>query len=148
MTSPGPAGPLTAPSRSRDTRIRLLLVASEGAVAPLQTIRQWAAEANLAWEYATDLPRAVRLLATASWNAVVTVLGDRPEEELTWWMETLRSTPSRPPLIALADHPSMGLVLRAERLGVRELIALPLHRTNFTRAVERLHTATEEVAVP
>jgi two-component system response regulator HydG len=149
MTAAGRLGGATASAPiSRDPRFRLLLAASEGAVAPLQTIRQWASEANLACEYVADLPRAVRQLAASQWDAVIVALGDRPEEELAWWMETLRSALGHPHLLALADHPSMGLVLRAERLGVQEILSLPVHRASFTRAIERLHTASEEVVVP
>jgi DNA-binding NtrC family response regulator len=138
----------TATEDRRAVRLRLLLAASEGAVAPLQTIRQWAGDANVACEYAPDLPQAVRHLSAERWDAVVVGLGDRPEEELAWWMDTLRSALGRPSLIALADHPSMGLVLRAEKLGVQELLSLPLHRLEFTRALERLQGAADEVPVP
>jgi DNA-binding NtrC family response regulator len=148
MTSTGHAPNDVATHERRGHRVRLLLAGTEAPPAPLITIRQWAADANLACEYAPDLPRAVRALTTSIWDAVVVVLGDRAEDELAWWMDTLRSGLGRPHLIAIADHPSMGLVLRAERLGVQELLPLPLHREGFTRAIERLHAAADEVAVP
>jgi DNA-binding NtrC family response regulator len=133
----------------RDHRVRLLLAAADGGATVLQPVRQWAAAANAVCEYVPDLPRAVRSLAAEAWDAVVVVLSvERAEEELAWWMDTLRSGQGHPQLIALVDHPSMGLVLRAERLGVAELLALPLHQHDILRALERLHAAAEEVRVP
>ena len=118
MTHPGEVGPAGVSTAAGDVRrlprVRLLLVAAEGASAPLQTVRQWAGEAGIKCEYVADLPRAVRLLSSEEWDAVVVVLSDRPEDALAWWMETLRAAMGRPQLIALADHPSMGLVLRAD----------------------------------
>src|SRR5437868_608134 len=148
MTSTGHVTTDVVAHERRGHRVRLLLAGTEAPPAPLMTVRQWAADANLACEYAPDLPRAVRALTTSTWDAVVVVLGERAEDELAWWMDTLRSALGRPHLIAIADHPSMGLVLRAERLGVQELLPLPLHREAFTRAVTRLHAAADEVAIP
>ena len=42
----------------------------------------------------------------------------------------------------------MGLVLRAERLGVFDLLTLPLVREDFLRAIERLHSAATETPLP
>jgi len=44
-------------------------------------------------------------------------------------------------LIVATHGPSMGLVLRAERLGVRDLLSLPLRRDEFLRAVRRMQSA-------
>jgi DNA-binding NtrC family response regulator len=42
----------------------------------------------------------------------------------------------------------MGLVLHAERLGVRDLLSLPLRRDEFLNAVRRVQSAAAEVAIP
>ena len=129
--------------------IRILAVAAEGDPSPLHDVRQWAADAGMRCEYVTDLPRAARKLSAEPWDAVVTVIGGPPEEEsLAWWVDALRGAVGTPRLIALVSRPSMGLVLRAERLGALELLKLPLRREEFQRAITRLRTAVAEVEIP
>jgi len=99
-------------------------------------------------EWAADLPRATRLLAGGHWQLVLAVLGDRSDEELTWWVDALRGAAGGPRLVALADRPSMGLALRAEKLGVLDVLALPLKRDALAAALARVRAATTEVAVP
>lgn len=132
----------------RRSRARVMLVGGDGGAVHLQPLRQWLTEANIAGEYIADLPRAVRQLSAEPWDAVVVVLDDRPEDGLAWWMDTLRAAAGRPQLVALADHPAMGLVLHAERLGVQDLLPLPVQRHAFARVIERLHTAISEVSLP
>jgi DNA-binding NtrC family response regulator len=63
-------------------------------------------------------------------------------------MDALRGAPGGPRLIALADRPSMGLALRAEKLGVLDMLALPLKREALANALARVRSAVTEVAVP
>jgi len=128
--------------------VRLLAVAAESKASPLQTVRQWAGEVGIECEYAPDLPRAARRLSAERWDAVVIELGDRADDELSWWMDAMRGAAGGPRLIALVHRPSMGLVLRAERLGVLELLALPLHREAFLRALKRLRAEVAELPIP
>jgi len=128
--------------------VRVLAVGGEAGPGPLQSLRQWAAELKVELEWAADLPRATRLLAGGHWDLVLAVLGDRSDEELTWWTDALRGAPGGPRLIALADRPSMGLALRAEKLGVLDVLALPLRREALANALARVRSAVTEVAVP
>jgi len=128
--------------------VRVLAVGGEAGPGPLQSLRQWAAELKVELEWAADLPRATRLLAGGHWDLVLAVLGDRSDEELTWWVDALRGAPGGPRLIALADRPSMGLALRAEKLGVLDVLALPLRREALANALARVRSAVTEVAVP
>src|SRR5256884_9431810 len=143
--------PLPAvPRKEGAARLRILVVAAEGKGrgAVLQSVRQWAADGRLEVDAAPNLPRAVRLLAGQQWHVVLAALGERPDEELAWWVDALRAATGGPRLIAAAQTPSMGLALRAEKLGVLDVLALPLRRDDLTRALERLRSAASEAAIP
>jgi len=147
MTRPTQEPP-TEPARPAQDAVRVLAVGGEAGPGPLQSLRQWAADLKVQLEWAADLPRATRLLAGGRWDLVLAVLGERPDEELTWWVDALRGAPGGPRLIALADRPSMGLALRAEKLGVLDMLALPLKREALANALARVRSAVTEVAVP
>ena len=140
--------PAAGPSRAASDAVRVLAVGGEAGPGPLQSLRQWAADLGVELEWAADLPRATRLLAGGSWDLVLAVLGERSDEELTWWVDALRGAPGGPRLIALADRPSMGMALRAEKLGVLDVLALPLKREALAAALARVRSATTEVALP
>src|SRR3989442_13047469 len=137
-----------APRGEGRRQLRILVVAAEGAGALVQNIRQWAGDAGLDVEHAPDLPRAVRQLASERWDVVLAVLGERVDEDLTWGVDALRGAGGSPRLIAAAHGPSMGLVLRAEKLGVLDLLALPVRRGDLLRAPGRPGAAATEVALP
>jgi DNA-binding NtrC family response regulator len=128
--------------------VRILAVGSEGGPGFLPGLRAWAAELQVELEWAADLPRATRLLAAGRWDLVFAALGERPDEELAWWTDALRGAPGPPRLVALADRPSMGLALRAEKLGVLDVVALPLRREVFASVLARVRCAATEVALP
>jgi len=141
--------PSPAARRKGETRqLRVLVVAGEAPGGLLQNLRQWAPEAALELEAAPDLPRAVRQLAGGQWDVVLAVLGERADEDLAWWVDALRGASGSPRLIAAAHAPSMGLVLRAEKLGVLDLLSLPLRRDDFLHALGRVRAAVVEVPVP
>jgi len=127
--------------------VRVLAVGGESGPGPLQSLRQWSADLGIDLEWAPDLPRATRLLAGGDWDLVLAVLGDRSDEDLTWWVDALRAAHGGTRLIALADRPSMGLALRAEKLGVLDLLALPLKREALAAALARVRSAATEIAV-
>jgi len=135
-------------ARPATDAVRVLAVGGESGPGPLQSLRQWAADLGVELEWAADLPRATRLLAGGRWDLVLAVLGERSDEELTWWVDALRGAPGGPRLIALADRPSMGMALRAEKLGVLDVLALPLKRDALANALARVRSATTEVALP
>src|SRR5712691_3479994 len=137
------------PSKEELALLRILLVAGEGGSAGglLQNLRQWADDGRLEVDTAPDLPRAVRQLAGQRWDVVLAVLGEHPDDDLSWWVDTLRA-PGSPRLIAVAPAPSMGLVLRAEKAGVLDVLSLPLRRDELVRALKRLRSVGTETAVP
>ena len=151
MTRPAQSttnGLATPAARPATGGVRVLAVGGESGPGPLQGLRQWAEELGIDLEWAADLPRATRLLAGGHWDLVLAVLGDRSDEELTWWVDALRAAHGGTRLIALADRPSMGLALRAEKLGVLDVLALPLKREALANALARVRSAATEVALP
>src|SRR2546426_606721 len=142
--SPSPS----AQRRAQPPPLRVLVVAGEGGSGLLQSLRQWGADAGLEVEAALDLPRAVRQLAAQPWDVVLAVLGERADDDVTWWVEALRGAAGSPQLLAAAHRPSMGLVLRAEKLGVLDLLPLPARREDFLRALQRVRAVATEVPLP
>jgi DNA-binding NtrC family response regulator len=142
---PASAAALRGPAPSVTTP-RVLVVGSAEGLA--ESLARWAPEAEIHLEFAPDLPHGTRLLTHATWHLVLAVVDDHPEEELGWWVETLRALKGFPRLIGLVSHPSMGLAVRAERLGVQHLLKLPLQKDAFLSAVRRAQSSVEEVPVP
>ena len=146
----------TTPHKDDVAPLRVLVVAGEtggagsGAVAAglLQFLRQHAADGRLEIDSAPDLPRAVRQLAGGGWDLIIAMLGEHPADDLAWWVDTLRGVGGSPRLIAAVQTPSMGLVLRAEKAGVLDVLSLPLRRDDLVRALDRLRSATTEAALP
>src|SRR5438094_794443 len=138
------------PRREDEGLLRILVVPGEGAGSAtlLQNLRQWAEDGRLRLETAPDLPRAVRQLAASTWDVVLAVLGERPDEDLSWWVDTLRAAAGGPRLIAAAQAPSMGLVLRAEQSGVLDVLSLPVRRDELMQALGRLRAVASEAAIP
>jgi two-component system, NtrC family, response regulator AtoC len=125
---------------------RVLAVAGEGNA--LHSVRQWADELGARFEWVPDLPRAARQLSAGGWDAVLVALGERAEEDLAWWVDAVRAAPGTPRLIVLADHPSMGLAIRAEQLGVPDLLPLPARRDDLVRALKRARAFAAEAPIP
>jgi len=131
--------------------LRLLGVGSgqvPSSPATLARLSQWAAESGVDVDSAADLPRAVRMLTAQKADLVFAVLGDRPLDELKWWVGTLRGPAGPAHLIALIEKPSIGIVLHAEQLGVTDLLSLPLRREDFQRVLQRIQTANDEQEIP
>ena len=118
--------------------VRLLVIAGEAHRADVQMMRFWAEEAGATLESVADAAAGAVRLATGPFHAIAVFLGDRPQEELPRWMDMIRDAMDHPRLLALSDHPSMEMVVRAEGLGVFEVLLLPLHRVRFLRALDRL----------
>jgi DNA-binding NtrC family response regulator len=140
--------PTPAPATEAWQRLRILVVEGDNSGGILPSLRHWASDAGLDVDAVPDLPRAVRQFAAQRWDVVVAVLGERPDEDLAWWGDALRGAASAPRLIAVTQNPSMGLVLRAEKVGVLELLPLPVRRDDFLGALRRLRSAADEVPVP
>src|SRR5437588_3461605 len=145
VPSGSPATPPAAARKEETPMLRILAVGAEGAGAGglLHGIRQWVGEGGVEIEAAPDLPRAVRQLGTGRWHVVVAVLGEHADDDLAWWVDTPGAATAAPRLIAVAHGPSMGLVLRAEKLGVLDVLPLPVRREDFLRALRRARPITE-----
>ena len=146
-----PAAADSAPAAIAPVRLRVLASGNDDVPdvqVELQGLNRWASDAGIDYEFARDLPRAARRLADARWDIVLTVLGDRPEDELSWWVDTLRSLSGSPRLVALVQSPSMRLALHAEKIGVLDLVPLPLQRKDFLALLERHSASTDEISVP
>ena len=144
----------SAPSHREDfALLRILVVAGEGGggaggTALLQSLRQYADDGRLEIDSAPDLPRAVRQLAGGRWDLILAMLGEHPDDDLAWWVDTLRGVAGSPRLVAAVQVPSMGLVLRAEKAGVLDVLSLPLRRDDLVRVLDRLRSATTDTTVP
>ncbi len=152
MTHPSPPPtdrtPATSRNGSQPQPLRVLAV-EEGARPGLPpALKDWIRQADVELECVPDQPQAANRLSTGRWDAVIAVLREKCEDELAAWMDTLRGAEGAPRLIALAVQPSVGLALRAERLGVLELLALPPRREDVLRAIQRLRAAGVETPVP
>src|SRR2546426_5465573 len=121
---------------------RGLVVVAESGI--LHSVRQWAPELEARIEFAPDLPHAARQLSQGGWDAVVCALGDRPEDDLAWWVDAVRGVPGTPRLIAFVDRPSMGLAIRAEQLGGPDLLPLPMRRDDLANAIKRARAVEAE----
>jgi len=146
MTRPASDPSAGGPAAAAPGAPRVLAVTAEGGA--LHNVRQWTAELAARIEWAPDLPQAARQLSKGGWDAVVVALGDRPEEDLTWWVDAVRAAPGTPRLIALADRPSMGLAIRAEQLGVPDLLSLPVRRDDLAQAFKRVRAVEVEAPLP
>src|ERR1700722_1162482 len=110
-------------------RLRILAVGSQGddgIAAALHDIERWSREVGIESETASDLPAAVRQLAVGRWDLVLIGLGERALEDLTWGADSLRGAEGAPPLVAMIEWPSMSFVHEAEKLGVRDVLTLPI----------------------
>jgi DNA-binding NtrC family response regulator len=138
-----PAGP--PPRAEQGPPLRVLVVGLDAG--PLRQVREWVAETGATIDWTPDPPRAARQLSEG-WDLLLVALGERPVEELEWWSEVLRGAPRRPRLIALAENPSMGLVLSAEKFGASDILSSPLRRDELLRGLRRLRIAAAERPVP
>jgi len=149
MTRVVPTEPSAAPPaplhKEGWQQLRILAVGAEGGGSGglLQSMRQWVGEGGAEIESVPDLPRAVRQLGAGRWHVLVAVLGENADDDLAWWVDALRGATAAPRLIAVAHRPSMGLVLRAEKLGVLDVLSLPMTREDFLRALRRVRPTSE-----
>src|SRR5258705_532181 len=144
---PEPGETAATEGAPRRATLRLLAVGAAGAAAALQSVRQWATETGAEFDYTPDLPSAARRLAAGACDVVLLILGDPADEELAGWADAVRAAPHSTRLIACVQHAWMGLVLRAEKLGIVDLLSLPVSREALMRALERLRAATGETGV-
>ncbi|HKV75935.1 MAG TPA: sigma-54 dependent transcriptional regulator [Gemmatimonadales bacterium] len=99
-------------------------------------------------ESTTDPVGALRSLSQGGWDVLLVGLSAEMEERLAWWSEMLHRIPRRPRLMALVPAASIGLALRAARLGVFEVLSAPLGREQFRTALERVRASGDQVTLP
>jgi DNA-binding NtrC family response regulator len=130
--------------------LRILAVASEEECEAFESLQTWASECGDVVETAPDLPRAARRLSAERWDAVAVVMNDRMPDELQWWAEAVRGVEGAPRLVAFSRQPSMRLILQAERLGVVDVLPLPVRRDDVDRLLPRLRASLADrgVALP
>ena len=131
--------------------LRILAVGdpgNEAAGAALDDIRQWSEMAGIEAQTASDLAAAVKHLSSGRWDLVLIGLGEASIDELTWWTESLGGLEHVPPLVGMIEWPSMPLAREAERLGVRDLLSLPIRHEDFLKICSRLRAAAEEAVLP
>ncbi len=138
----------SATLRGEGSSLVRILVAGEDTAGVLQSLRQWADDGGLEVDGVPDLPRAVRRLSAERWDVVLALLGDRADDDLAWWMDAMRGATGAPRLIGATRNPSMGVVLRAENLGVLDLLSLPVRKDDLLSALRRVRSAAVEVPVP
>src|SRR5438094_10244781 len=108
---------------------RVLVVVADTGV--LHSIRQWAPELDARIEFVPGLPHAARQISQGGWDAVVVALGDRPEDDLAWWVDAVRGVQGTPHLIALDDRHGMALAISDEQLGVSDMQPQPIRRDDL-----------------
>src|SRR6266699_2217086 len=140
--------PSSATLRKEGSSRLRILVAGEDTAGVLQSLRQWSDDGGLEVDGVPDLPRAVRRLTAERWDVVLALLGDRADDDLAWWMDAMRGATGAPRLIGATRNPSMGVVLRAENLGVLDLLSLPVRKDDLLAALRRVRSAAVEVPVP
>ncbi|HEX9579714.1 MAG TPA: sigma-54 dependent transcriptional regulator [Gemmatimonadales bacterium] len=126
--------------------LRLLGVGEDSAV--FRELERCAESEGAALERVRDAAAALRAIARESWNAVMVLLAQDPDEQLGWWADVLRNMPRRPRLIVMAPGPSIGFALRAAQLGVFEVLPVPVGRERGRDLLRRLRTQEEEVVLP
>ena len=124
--------------------LRILAVAAEDDGDVFESLRTWASECGDTVETAPDLPRAARRLSAARWDAVAVIMNDRTPDELQWWAEAVRGVEGAPRLVAFSRHPSMRLILQAERLGVTDVLPLPVRRDDVSRLLPKLRASVAD----
>jgi DNA-binding NtrC family response regulator len=125
--------------------LRLLCVGEDGAV--FRELERSAEAEGVALERVRDAAAALRAIARETWNAVIVLLAQDPDEQLGWWADVLRNMPRRPRLVVMAPSPSIGFALRAAQLGVFEVLPVPVGRERGRELLRRLRTQEEEVVL-
>ena len=141
-----------APGSNRAV-LRVLAAGSDGAggvADALDGLREWTQKDGVVFEVAQDLARAARRISDDRWDVVFAILGESAEHELSWWVDALRGVKAPPRLVALVHRPSMAFALEAERLGVLDVLPLPLRRQDVAELLERHGAGRDErpVALP
>jgi DNA-binding NtrC family response regulator len=128
--------------------LRILAVGTEEENGAFDEIPSKLQEMVAAFETAPDLPRATRRLASGAWDLVFAVVSGTEHDDLSWWIQALRGVEGTPRLVAFSRHASIELILQAERLGVLDVLPLPVAESDVRKLVDRLRAQTSDRGVP
>jgi two-component system response regulator HydG len=129
-------------------RARTLRLLGVGDSFLFRDLARYAEAEGATFERMRDPASALRALAVGSWNVIVVLLEDTPDELLGWWTEVLGRVARRPRLVALVPSPSIGFLLRAAQLGVFEVLPVPVGRERFAELLRRVRAAEDENTLP
>ena len=133
------ANPTPPPGSGAPPAERVLGVLVDGAADPrgsLRKLQHWATEAGAHADTVTGLAKARVKIGEGKWDLVFLVLGDKPIAELSSSIEALRDLPSAPKVVAVTERPSMETVVHAERLGITDVLPMPLRREDVLRVLQ------------
>ncbi len=128
--------------------LRVLAVATEEEHGAFEDVRSSLGSTVAEFETAPDLPRATRRLASGRWDLVLVVVSEPGRDDLSWWIEALRGVEGAPRLVAFSRRASMDMILQAERLGVLDVLPLPVRRSDVGKLLERVRARTKDRGVP
>ena len=117
-------------------------------IALFQDLARRAAIGGAVMEWVRPSSAAERLIANGHWDLLLMELGCEPETQLAWWTDVIRASPSRPPLVALTATPSLADALHATRLGVFDVLALPVAEPQLLDLLHRVRAAQHETVMP
>jgi two-component system NtrC family response regulator len=138
--------PRTSPARGTAPRTpRLLGVGAESEL--FDDLSRFAEEANEQMVRVPDAPTALRSLSRGGWAAVLVMLDEDPEEQLSWWVDVLARVPRRPRLIVIVPSPSIGFSLRAWQMGVFDVLPNPVSQEQFMEVLTRIVSAEDEEVI-
>ena len=131
-----------------DDGLRILAVATEEESAAFDDIRTMLRGMVAEFETAPDLPRATRRLASGSWDLVFVVVAEPARENFSWWIEALRGVQGAPRLVAFSRQGSLDLILQAERLGLLDVLSLPVQPPEIVKLLARVRATADDHGVP
>jgi DNA-binding NtrC family response regulator len=125
--------------------VRLLAV---GLTPELRALLQREVDDALDLTVVPDLASAARQLSRETWDVLVARLDDGWDGALDWWLEALERLERRPRLLAIAERPSLDLVVRAAKLGWVDVLPSRPSRAEVRRALQRVRHEAFETPVP
>jgi DNA-binding NtrC family response regulator len=148
LFAPAVGGAGSAFVEGRDPQMLAVAAGTPESMEMLRPMEQWAREAGATLRIAPDFPRGARLLVAERWDAILVLLAERGQEELSWWAEAVRQAPGTPRLVALSLRPSLGIALLAEKLGAVDVLTMPFEPADLRRVIDRLRATTTERGIP
>jgi two-component system response regulator HydG len=138
-------GAAVADTEQRTSPLHLLGVGDDDLA--FRELARYAEAEGAVFDRVRDSPAAIRALGQRRTNALLVVLDQEPEQQLSWWVEVLHRTTDRPRLVTLVSSPSIGFALYASQAGVFEVLPVPVGRERFVDLLRRLRAAEDETVL-